>query len=49
MVNKLLCFLFRHRFFVMKIDHYGHESIECEIRHYKCSRCGKKKEEREDY
>ena len=38
-----------HKFIEIGIDRYGHESIEYEIRHFKCFRCGKKKQEREDY
>ena len=49
MIKRLLCFFFRHNFVMVKVDYYGHESAEHEICHYKCDRCGKKKEEMEDY
>jgi len=48
-MGKLICFLFGHKFIKIGIDHYGHESIEYEIIHYKYIRCGKKKQERDDY
>lgn len=49
MIKELLCFLFGHNFWVMKTDYFGHDDIEHEIRHWKCSRCGEKKQKREDY
>lgn len=49
MIKRLLCFLFRHKFVMTRLEHYGHESIEYEIQYFECSRCGEKKQEREDY
>ena len=48
-IKRLLCFLFRHKFAMTRFEHYGHESVEYEIQYFECSRCGKKKQEREDY
>ena len=48
MIKKLTCFLFRREFITTGVEDYGHESIEYKILYFKCFRCGKKKQERED-
>ena len=48
-MRKLLCFFFGHKFIEIGIEFYGHESTEYEVHLYKCFRCKKKKQEREDY
>ena len=39
-IRKIICLIFGHKWYTMKVEDYNYEGRDTHIIHYKCTRCG---------